>query len=134
MGVDPGGTLALCMRAPRVVSIAICLPICVTGEQVVLVGESVIHARVILIVDATSGLLNDVVVDSARLFRSRIGCRKDPQCGLVKAIGTDYVESPVALKLRISRLTLIIDGWQTGCVKITRQLSRGRNCGRHQSS
>src|SRR5437763_13879075 len=99
MGVDPGGTLALCMRAPRVVSIAICLPICVTGEQVVLVGESVIHARVILIVDATSGLLNDVVVDSARLCRSRIACRTDPQCAPVSGMGTAYGASPAALTL-----------------------------------
>ena len=62
MSVDTGVTLTLCVCPPGIIGVAICLPVRVPGEQVVLVGKTVINTRVVLTVDASRGLLNNEVV------------------------------------------------------------------------
>ena len=98
-------TLTLRVRPPSVVGVAFRRPMRVSAEQRIFVGEMVVYARVVLIVDASDAIRGDEVVDDAgcvRAFRRRVGYRKKFDRSLVKPIRADYVEYSVALKLRIS--------------------------------
>ena len=62
VSVDARVTLTLRVGPPRIIGVAVCLPIRVPGKQAVLFGKMVVNPRVVLIVDSSGGHLSDEVV------------------------------------------------------------------------
>ena len=68
-----------------------------------------INARVVLLVDASRGLLNNKVIIKTGPVRSGIGRREKCLRRGVQPIRADYIKHSVALKLRAPWQALIVD-------------------------
>src|SRR5690348_17199049 len=126
-GVHASITLTLRVRPPRVVGVALRFPVSVPRESSVFVGEMVVNACVVLIVDASGGVrAYEVVHQGIRIgaFRGWVGHRKEFERARVKPIRADDVLHSIALNYRIA--------WQAMVVDVAILTNRG-SCCRHGS-